>query len=137
PQIAAAVALRERLFSPAPGSRLAASRNIAPRHLYQEQDTVRALYSQRGFAPLWVRSGHPTRAADAGLHLVCNADDYGLAAEDYGCTALTSELRFLQGYGSVTAADASSAQDWTDFEVGMSAALSAFLSDVHGGRIDP
>lgn len=114
-----------------------------------------AFYARRDFVPLWIRSGQPTAQALSALQVLCDADEYGLVPEDYGCDMLTRMVQSLRqreelladGRGSnarkisslLNGSDASRAPcaDWTCFELQLSGALFAFLGDVHAGRIDP
>lgn len=119
--------------------------------LLRAASLVAVLYERRQLQPLWTVSGRPSGAAVAAVRLLCSAADYGLLAEDYGCSDLAQSLRSLRGQAATAASAPPCAAESADaipglsaatpagscLELRLSAALFAFLTDVHAGRINP
>jgi len=92
---------------------------------------LRAIYAQRGNAPLWSREGHATAQAQAVVQALQHADSYGLQPEDYAGNALA---KLADKPPSSSHAEA---ERWGRFEVQLSAATLRFMSDLHYGRVEP
>ena len=89
---------------------------------------LRTVYARSANSPLWSRDGHPTPQAQGLLRELQNADAYGLRSQDYAGAAI-AQLGSAEGPGT----DARLAQ----FDVRLSAAALAFMSDLHYGRVEP
>lgn len=99
--------------------------------LHPEQDVLRALYAQRGDAPLWQQSGAASAPAQRLLRVLQNAADYGLEPAVYEPDLLARKLAELQSDSTATAAS------WADWDVALSTAALRFVRQLHYGRIDP
>jgi L,D-transpeptidase YcbB len=77
---------------------------------------------------LWSRDGRATPQAEALLHLLKDAEAYGLQAQDY--------VRSESGELAIPASAGTAAQ-WAQFDVRLSAAALRFISDLHFGRVSP
>jgi len=91
---------------------------------------LRTVYARNADAPLWSRDGHPTPQAEGVLRELQNADAYGLRSQDYAAPAI-ARLENTKGASAGTEAH------WAQFDVRLSAAALAFMSDLHYGRVDP
>lgn len=91
---------------------------------------LRTVYARTANAPLWSRDGHPTTQAEGVLRELQNADAYGLRSQDYAAAAIAQ----LAG---TTGAPAGADARWAQFDVRLSGAALAFMSDLHYGRVDP
>ena len=81
-------------------------------------------------APLWYRDGQLTAAARGLIETLAAAGDFGLQADDYGVASLKQGLlRLSEEPGSATELAAIDAE--------LSVAATAFLHDLHYGRIAP
>jgi len=89
---------------------------------------LRMLYVQTENAPLWSRDQNATPQAQALLHELQSAADYGLIANVYGPDAL--ERLLSQGTGPAE-------RRWAQFDVRLSQAALRFVTDLHYGRVDP
>ncbi|MGH7107687.1 MAG: L,D-transpeptidase family protein [Acetobacteraceae bacterium] len=102
------------------------------------------LYSSTG-GPLWLTHGRPTRQALAILEVLQGAGAYGLEPADYDAARLSTLAtamvashpsgigRTLYGAGRSACGDPGEAQ----FDLDLSTAAIALVSDLHYGRIDP
>jgi murein L,D-transpeptidase YcbB/YkuD len=90
---------------------------------------LRTVYARSANAPLWSRDGHPTPQAEGVLRELQNADAYGLRSQDYGAAAIARLVN--------TAGAPDTDARWAQFDVRLSAAALAFMSDLHYGRVDP
>ncbi len=114
PQDPIAIALQQRLQSPAASGDEGAAQDFA---------ALTAFYAERTYAPLWVTADGPTPKAAAAIAEVKKADDWGLNAGDF---ALPEPVA-----GATPAALA-------DAEVVLSAAVLKYARYARGGRIiDP
>ena len=91
---------------------------------------LRTVYARTANAPLWSHDGHATPQAEGLLRELQNADAYGLRPEDYAAPAIA---QLLNAEGSSPGTDVR----WAQFDVRLSAAAFAFMSDLHYGRVDP
>lgn len=106
--------------------------------------TLQNLYASVS-GPLWLTSGRPTRQALALLEAMQGAGAYGLDPTDYDATRLSTLAtamlashpigigRTLYRAGDSACGDLGEAQ----FDLDLSAAAIALVSDLHYGRIDP
>ena len=90
-----------------------------------------ALYEARGWTPLWLDAGEPTRAAGEALALLREADAKGLDARDYDAALLAGEAQQLDAERERTP------EQQARFDVALSLALMRQVSDLHIGRINP
>lgn len=88
------------------------------------------LYDRRAYALLWSRGPAPTVEALALLRALAEADSQGLNPEDYQADALARTVKSLQDR-------AAEADQWAQFDLRLSLAAMAFITDLHRGRIDP
>jgi L,D-transpeptidase YcbB len=91
---------------------------------------LRIVYARTANAPLWSHDGHPTAQAEGLLRELQNADAYGLRSQDYAPAAIT---QLLNTAGASPGTDVR----WAQFDVRLSAAALAFMSDLHYGRVEP
>jgi len=90
-----------------------------------------AIYEPRGWAPLWVDDdGEPTRLVGAVATAFRDAAVHGLDPADYDGDRLEAEAERFDD--ERTSADAQAR-----FDVSVTLAFLRFLSDLHGGRVDP
>lgn len=99
-------------------------------HAGRLAEALRSIYAQHGYAPLWSRNGEPTVPAINLLRVLRTAESYGLRSQDYA-EALDALPAIVAAGTSVSAASIGSR-----FDLALSSAALAFLSDVHFGRID-
>ena len=93
--------------------------------------TLRALYESRQYAPLWQRSGRPTRQAREFIQLLLDARAYGLRPSDYDADAASSRMQEL-----LVARDVPEAR-LADFDLRLSDSTLRFVRHLHYGRVDP
>jgi L,D-transpeptidase YcbB len=91
---------------------------------------LRTVYARTANTPLWSREGHATPQAEGVLRELQNADAYGLRSQDYASAAIAQLL-------NTPAASTGTDMSWALFDVDLSAAALAFMSDLHYGRVDP
>ena len=91
---------------------------------------LRTVYTRSANNPLWSRDGHPTPQAQGLLRELQNADAYGLRPQDYAGAAIA---QLVSSEGPSPGSEARLAQ----FDVRLSAAALAFMSDLHYGRVEP
>ena len=88
------------------------------------------LYQRRGDVLLWSRESRPTADALSLIRILATADTRGLIPADYQADALARTVQSLpQG--------TSGPDLWAQFDLRLSLAALAFISDLHRGRIDP
>jgi murein L,D-transpeptidase YcbB/YkuD len=88
------------------------------------------LYGRRAYALLWSHGPGPTPEALRLIHLLAAADAQGLVPDDYQPEALARAIQSLQQA-------ASTPDQWAQFDLRLSMAALAFITDLHRGRIDP
>jgi murein L,D-transpeptidase YcbB/YkuD len=110
-----AAALEQRLSAP---SVLVAGTEL-------DGDTLRALYDDRGYAPLWVSEADFDATFDDALDLFEAAEAEGLWPNDYYLVELAD------------LADATTLEDYVAIELAMSGAVMRYGSDIHRGRLNP
>jgi murein L,D-transpeptidase YcbB/YkuD len=121
-----AVELPARIAADLAGGNMVA-RQRAPRLRAQ----LSALYRPNGDRPVWLDdAGRPLRAVGEGLTLLPHADDDALDPADYDPHTLAQMATRLALPGRPTA-------DQAAFDVALSAAMLAYLHDLHFGRLDP
>ena len=59
------------------------AKNILDNRDTNEQKNLRRFYAQRNYQPVWTLSDHPTDLLDTALTLIEQADEEGLASDDY------------------------------------------------------
>ncbi len=145
---------RQSCAGPTPASitsaalRLALSETWSARFRQDDHGARAALRSVYASAPepLWLARGRPTRQALALLSILREAQAYGLQPTDYDAARLAAAAAALSGNGTpgirraVSLApdeDSCGAGREARFELDLSAAAAAFVSDLHYGRIDP
>lgn len=89
------------------------------------RQALRSVYASAD-GPLWLTQGHPTRQALALLSILQGAQGYGLQPTDYDAVPL-----------SALATAPCAGNDEAQFDLDLSAAAIALVSDLHYGRIDP
>jgi murein L,D-transpeptidase YcbB/YkuD len=95
--------------------------------------------------PLWLAHGHPTRQALALLSILQGAQGYGLQPTDYDGARLSALATAMSGDGASGLGRAQyrpseapcGGDDEAQFDLDLSAAAIALVSDLHYGRIDP
>lgn len=122
-----AVALRSELALPGATTAGSGARPSSHRRA-SEQSTLEALYAGRAYRPLWSLGGALTPQAQQLIRLLAGAGDYGLQPLDYGADSLQHPP---------AAASLRPAQDWAHYDLQLSAAALQFITNVHGGRIEP
>jgi murein L,D-transpeptidase YcbB/YkuD len=94
-----------------------------------ERAELEGLYAAQAGQFLWSRGHALTRPASDVIAQLRAAENVGLRAADYDANQLATLATRL----SSTSAD----EQWALFDIGLSAALYAYVHDVHAGRIDP
>ena len=105
---------------------------------------LQSLYESSG-GPLWLNHARPTRQALAILAALQGAEAYGLEPEDYDAARLTTLARIMAGSNPsgigktlYRAGDSGCGElGEAQFDLDLSAAVIALVSDLHYGRIDP
>ncbi|MFI4868120.1 MAG: murein L,D-transpeptidase [Steroidobacterales bacterium] len=109
-------------------------REMPPAVRRRSIESVRAqlvqLYGRRGEALLWSRELSPTPEALSLVRILATADARGLIPEDYQADTLARMLQSLQ-QGSA------GLDQRAQFDLRLSLAALAFVTDLHRGRIDP
>lgn len=95
-----------------------------------DDDLLRAVYTQRQNAPLWLQAARPTPQALQLLTLLRDAELYGLRTDDYRGNELSERLIRSS---AEAADDAALAQ----FDRDLSTAALRFIKHVHYGRVEP
>ncbi len=88
------------------------------------------LYARRGDVLLWSRELRPTVEALSLVRILTSADAHGLIPDDYQAAALAQTVQSLPQ--SMAGLD-----QWAQFDLRLSLAALAFITDLHRGRIDP
>lgn len=97
----------------------------------EDRALLAALYEPRGFAPLWLADGRPIAAAADAVRALREAGALALAPADYDADWLAGAAQGLADGERATA-------DWqARFDVALSVAFLRFVSDLHGGRVNP
>ncbi len=91
--------------------------------------TLEQLYSP-AYAPVWFRDGKATVQARAILESLAGADDLGLNASDYDVEWLGQQLQAPE-------LKADNPRTVAAFDVGLSIAVTRFVTNVSSGRINP
>jgi murein L,D-transpeptidase YcbB/YkuD len=144
---------RQSCAVPAPASltsaalRLAMSETWSAR--FREDDhgaraALRSVYTSAA-GPLWLAHGRPTRQALALLSILRGAQAYGLQPTDYDAARLSAVAAAISGNGpsGIGLAALGPREDScgtgreAQFDLDLSAAAVALVSDLHYGRIDP
>jgi murein L,D-transpeptidase YcbB/YkuD len=99
-------------------------RNVSPRLPKKEREALQTYYEATNYAPLWVKDGAWTPAANSLIARLKEAAQDGLDAADYPIPAVAN------------AKDAP-ASHWAEAEIRLSAAAVLYARDARGGRIDP
>jgi murein L,D-transpeptidase YcbB/YkuD len=97
----------------------------------RDRDQIGKLYEANGYRLLWSDGLKPTTTAISLLQELRLAGERGLDPEDYPANRL---LYLLVDLIDAPHADI---EQWALFDAGLSLAGLRFLSDLHGGRIDP
>lgn len=91
-------------------------------------ETLNKLYSQRGYAAIWVDvNGAPTEMSMALRSLLLNADRHGLSNYDYWDQEVEALFKATQ----------TNPRNWITFELAASEALIRYVSHLQNGRVDP
>jgi L,D-transpeptidase YcbB len=90
------------------------------------REHVRNFYEPSGYAPAWIRDGHPTPQALAVIALLKQSTSLGLDPEDYDASRWANRLARMQ-----TPADAAA------FDASLTVCLMRYISDLHIGKINP
>ncbi|HEY7889242.1 MAG TPA: L,D-transpeptidase family protein [Steroidobacteraceae bacterium] len=105
---------------------------------------LRSVYASAQ-GPLWLAQGHPTRQALALLSILEGARGYGLQPTDYDAARLSALATDMSGHSVPGLGRAiyrpsrapCGGNDDAKFDLDLSAAAIALVSDLHYGRIDP
>ena len=93
--------------------------------------SLRHLYYERGYAPLWLQDNKLTVQAQAVVGILAVAADEGLDPDDYDAPRIVADA---QGLRAATPTDAAAL---ARFDVDLSAATMRYIEDVSHGVIDP
>jgi len=96
-----------------------------------QREFLVALYEPRGFAPLWLDAGRPTRSAADATDALLGADALGLSSADYDAIRLEATRQGLTEGALATAATQA------DFDAALSVNLLRYVSALHVGRVNP
>ncbi len=99
-------------------------RDVSPRLPKKEREAIVAHYQASYHAPLWVKDGAWSPAAQALIARLRDAQEDALDPADYPIPA-------------VAAARDAPVADWADAEIRLSAAAVLYARDARGGRIEP
>lgn len=97
------------------------------------QRALEATYAAAA-APIWLADRHPTHEAFALLAMLEGAEAYGLEPQDYEVERLSALASEVLG---ASAEGACGTLQRARFDIALSAAALALVSDLHYGRIDP
>lgn len=89
------------------------------------------LYEPRGWQPLWLEDGRPTRPAADATHALLGADALGLSAAD------TDAVRLDGARQGLAAGAAATPDTLARFDVALSVDFLRHLSDLQSGRVNP
>jgi L,D-transpeptidase YcbB len=92
-------------------------------HFKQVYDTV-------GFAPVWVRDGHPSSQALGVIQALESSRRKGLNPEEYDASRWQSRITALK-------ASEVSADTLANFDAALTVSAMRYISDLHIGRVDP
>ena len=115
---AAAVSIPEMLTAGALPS-------LKPARFGDFKEALHRFYATGDFAPVWMKDGKPTAKARQALALLELAESHGLEPADYSLAELEKRVEHPRPAQAA------------ETDVALSAALFLFLSDLHGGRVNP
>jgi murein L,D-transpeptidase YcbB/YkuD len=124
PPVEVTLTAADRLQSAIAARLVDALKDVSPRLPRKERDAIAAHYAETGYAPLWVRDGAWTPAANRLIAHLKSADEDGLEAVDYPIPAVASTK-------------GEPVEDWAEAEIRLSAAAVLYARDARGGRIEP
>ncbi len=93
---------------------------------------VQKFYELYGYSLPWVRGTEPTAQAQQVIALLLQADQKGLAAEDYDGPRWSARLASLK-----PAAPQASEADAVRFDVALTVCVMRYISDLHIGKVNP
>jgi L,D-transpeptidase YcbB len=93
---------------------------------------VAKFYESQGYSLPWIRGMQPTAQAQQVISVLLNAEQEGLAAEDYDGPRWSDRLAKLK-----PAAAQPSEADALRFDVALTVCLMRYVSDVHIGKVNP
>jgi murein L,D-transpeptidase YcbB/YkuD len=96
---------------------------LFPRLGKNERMAITAYYEKRGFEPIWIVNGAPTRAAIGLIDRLAHAGEDGLDPDEYAAAGAS--------------AVSSAAEDLAEAEWRISAAVLAYARDARGARVVP
>ncbi len=96
------------------------------------RDDVKSFYASSNYALAWLKDGHPTPQALAAITALEQADQVGLAPEDYDGPRWKDRLAKLNG-GNPHATDDEAAR----FDLALTVSLMRYVSEVQFGRVKP
>ena len=88
------------------------------------------IYQPRGFAPLWLEGGRPTKQARDAIDALGRADAQGLDPGDYDFAWLEERGRALDARGATS-------EEQALFDTGLTVGLVRNVSDLRVGRVNP
>jgi L,D-transpeptidase YcbB len=88
------------------------------------------VYDTVGFAPVWVRDGHPSSQALGVIQALENSRRKGLNPEEYDASRWQSRITALK-------ASEVSADTVANFDAALTVNAMRYISDLHIGRVDP
>jgi murein L,D-transpeptidase YcbB/YkuD len=94
------------------------------------QYILKGLYEPRGYAPLWLDAGRPTKQARDAIDVLRAADTKGLDPGDY-------DAELLEGQWRAISSGQASSDELARFDVGLSVGLVRNVSDLHIGKVNP
>jgi len=96
------------------------------------QKHIQKFYESYGYSLPWVRSTEPTAQARQVIALLLQAEQKGLAAEDYDGSRWSARLARLQ-----PGAQQPSETDALRFDVALTVCVMRYISDLHVGKVNP
>jgi len=93
---------------------------------------VQKFYDLYGYSLPWVRGTEPTAQAQQVIELLLQAEQKGLAAEDYDGPRWSARLASLKAAGAKP-----SEADAVRFDVALTVCVMRYISDLHIGKVNP
>jgi murein L,D-transpeptidase YcbB/YkuD len=124
PDAEVTITAKDRLQSAVAMQLTEALTDVSPRLPRKEREAIAAYYAETGYAPLWVKDGAWTPAANRLIARLRAAQEDGLEPLDYPIPAVASTK-------------GEPLEDWAEAEVRLSATAVLYARDARGGRIEP
>jgi L,D-transpeptidase YcbB len=96
------------------------------------RQSVRRFYEGYGYCLPWIKDMAPTRQAREAVAILQNADQKGLAADDYDAPRWSQRFNRLR-----PAAPQPRESDAVRFDLALTVSLMRYISDLHIGKVDP